>query len=159
MSPLNITTKPPSQRKQLKVLISACLLGDLCRYDGKTKIDNRVIKAFKNDEIIPFCPEAPVLGTPRERISVIFKDKQYRVITDESKKDVTTLIEEQVDLQVKNHPNLEMIVLKSKSPSCGLGTTPILNEESRVLMFDDGIAAIRLKEKYPNIKIVSELEI
>ncbi len=156
MSPLNITTKPPSQRKQLKVLISACLLGDLCRYDGKTKIDNRVIKAFKNDEIIPFCPEAPVLGTPRERISVVFKDKQYRVITDESKKDVTSLIEEQVNLQVQNHPDLEMIVLKSKSPSCGLGTTPILNENRKVLMHDDGIAASKLKEIYPNIKIVDE---
>ena len=142
-----------------KVLISACLLGEYCRYDGATKKDNAVIEAFKNDEIIPFCPEAPVLGTPRERISVVYKDKQYRVITDESQKDVTRLIEEQVDIQVKNHPDLEIIVLKSKSPSCGLGTTPILNENRQVLMYDDGIAASRLKEKYPNIKIISEKEL
>ena len=58
-----------------------------------------------------------------------------------------------------SHPDLEMIVLKSKSPSCGLGTTPILNEERRVLMFDDGIAASRLKDKYPNIKTVDEKSI
>ena len=139
-----------------KVLISACLLGEYCRYDGATKIDNAVIEAFNEYEIIPFCPEAPVLGTPRERISVIFKDKEYRVITDETQKDVTALIKEQVDLQVDNHPNLEMIVLKSKSPSCGLGTTPILNENRRVLMYDDGIAASYLKEKYPKIKIQDE---
>ena len=139
-----------------KVLISACLLGEYCRYDGATKIDNVVMEAFKDYEIIPFCPEAPVLGTPRERISVIFKDKQYRVITDETQKDVTALIKEQVELQVENHPDLEMIVLKSKSPSCGLGTTPILNEERRVLMYDDGIAASYLKEKYPTIKIIDE---
>jgi len=145
--------------KKKKVLVSACLLGELCRYDGATKTDNAVIKALKDYEVIPFCPEAPVLGTPRERISVIFKDKQYRVITDETKKDVTSLIEEQVDLQVRNHPDLEMIVLKSKSPSCGLGTTPILNENRRVLMFDDGIAASRLKDKYPNIKTVDEKSI
>ena len=139
-----------------KVLVSACLLGEYCRYDGVTKKDKTVIEAFKDYEIIPFCPEAPVLGTPRERISVMFKNNQYRVITDESKKDVTSLIKEQVDLQVKNHPDLEMIVLKSKSPSCGLGTTPILNKERRVLIFDDGIAASYLKEKYPKIKIVDE---
>ena len=139
-----------------KVLVSACLLGELCRYDGATKKDTTVIESLKDYEIIPFCPEDPLLGTPRERISVIFKDKQYRVITDETKKDVTSLIEEQVDLQVKYHPNLEMIVLKSKSPSCGLGTTPILNEDRRVLMYDDGIAASYLKEKYPKIKIVDE---
>jgi len=139
-----------------KVLISACLFGEYCRYDGATKKDNAVLEAFKDYEIIPFCPEAPVLGTPRERISVVFKDKHYRLIADESKKDVTSLIEEQVDLQVKNHPDLEMIVLKSKSPSCGLGTTPILNENAKVLMYDDGIAASRLKEKYPDIKIMDE---
>ena len=139
-----------------KVLISACLLGEYCRYDGATKIDNAVIEAFNEYEIIPFCPEAPVLGTPRERISVIFKDKEYRVITDETQKDVTALIKEQVDLQVQNHPDLEMIVLKSKSPSCGLGTTPVLNQEKRMLLKDDGIAAWYLKEKYPTIKIVDE---
>ncbi len=139
-----------------KVLISGCLLGEYCRYDGATKEDKTVIEAFKDYEIISFCPEAPVLGTPRERISVLFKDKEYKVVTDETNKDVTALIKEQVDLQVKHHPDLEMIVLKSKSPSCGLGTTPILNEDRRVLMYDDGIAASYLKEKYPKINIVDE---
>ena len=139
-----------------KVLISACLLGELCRYDGETKENKSVIDKFKDYEIIPFCPEAPVLGTPRERISVIFKDKQYKLITDETNKDVTSLIEEQVDLLVNEHPDLDMIVLKSKSPSCGLGTTPILNEKRKTLMYDDGIAATKLKEKYPNIQIVDE---
>ena len=143
-------------KKPKKVAISACLLGELCRYDGATKENDAVIQAFKDFEVILFCPEAPVLGTPRERISVIFKDKQYRVVTDETKKDVTALIEDQVDLLVQNHPDLEMIILKSKSPSCGLGTTPILNEKREVLMYDDGIAASRLKEKYPNIKIMDE---
>lgn len=142
-----------------KVLISACLLGEMCRYDGATKINNEVLEKFKDDKVIPFCPEAPVLGTPRERISVIFKDKTYKVITDESNKDVTSLIEEQVDILIAAHPDLDIIVLKSKSPSCGLGTTPILNEDKKILMYDDGIAASRLKEKYPNIKIMDELSL
>ena len=106
--------------------------------------------------IIPFCPEAPVLGTPRERISVVFKDKQYKLFTDETQKDVTEPIEAQVDLIVQDHPDLDMIVLKSKSPSCGLGTAPILNEKRKILMYDDGLAASRLKEKYPKIQIVDE---
>ena len=142
--------------KPKKVAISACLLGELCRYDGATKENSAVIQAFKGYEIVPFCPESPVLGTPRERISVVFKDKEYKVITDETQKDVTALIESQVDLLVQDHPDLDMIVLKSKSPSCGLGTTPILNEEKKILIYDDGIAASRLKEKYTNIKIMDE---
>lgn len=139
-----------------KVAISACLLGEFCRYDGATKKDNVVIQAFKDYEVVPFCPEAPVLGTPRERISVVFKNKEYRVIGDESNTDYTEAIISQVDLLVHNHPDLDMIVLKSKSPSCGLGTTPIYNGSRRVLMYDDGIAASRLKEKYPKIRIMDE---
>jgi len=142
-----------------KVLISACLLGEYCRYDGKTKIDNAVLDKFKNYNIIPFCPEAPVLGTPRQRISVIEKDGFRVVIGDETKEDFTKDILNQVDLIMDEHPDLNMIVLKSKSPSCGLGTTPILNEKREVLEFSDGIAASMLKEKYKNIKIVDELSI
>lgn len=140
----------------MKVLISACLLGEFCRYDGATKIDNSVIEAFKEDDIIPFCPEAPVLGTPRQRISVIETDGKRAVIGDETKEDFTNSILSQVDLLIQEHPDLDMIVLKSKSPSCGLGTTPILNEKREILSFDDGIAAARLKEKYPHINITDE---
>ena len=148
-----------SLRRSRKVAISACLLGEHCRYDGATKEDNAVIEMFKGDEIIPFCPEAPVLGTPRERISVIFKNKQYTLIGDESGNNYTQAIEEQVDLLMQKHPDLDLIVLKSKSPSCGLGTTPILNEKRDILVFDDGIAVQRLKEKYPNIRIIDESNI
>lgn len=142
-----------------KIAISACLLGEYCRYDGTTKSNNTVIEKFKDDEVIPFCPEAPVLGTPRERISVIEKDGQRVVIGDESGKDFTEAILSQVDLLIQNHPDLDMIVLKSKSPSCGLGTTPILNEKRDVLSFSNGIAAQKLKESYPNIDIVDELSL
>ena len=145
-----------SFRRSRKIAISACLLGENCRYDGSTKTNSDVLEAFKDDEIIPFCPEAPVLGTPRERISVVFKNKQYTLIGDESGNDYTQAIQEQVDLLMDQHPDLDMIVLKSKSPSCGLGTTPILNEKREVISFDDGIAASRLKEKYSNIKIIDE---
>ena len=142
-----------------KVAVSACLLGEYCRYDGKSKIDKAIGEKLKDDEIIPFCPEAPVLGTPRERISVIEDKSQYLLLGDESGDDFTEAILAQVDLLVCNHPDLDMIILKSKSPSCGLGTTPILDENRELLAFGDGIAAARLKEKYPNIVIVDELNI
>ena len=139
-----------------KIAISACLLGEYCRYDGASKSNSAVIEKFKDDEVIPFCPEAPVLGTPRERISVIEKDGQRRVLGDKSGKDFTDAILAQVDLLIQSHPDLDMIVLKSKSPSCGLSTTPILNEEREVLSFSDGIAAQKLKEIYPRLLIVDE---
>lgn len=140
-----------------KVAISACLLGEYCRYDGATKKLVGVQDAFKDAEIIPFCPEAPVLGTPRERISVVFTKKEgYRVVGDESGRDVTALIMQQTQSLIDEHPDLDTIVLKSKSPSCGLGSTPVVNREGRVLCYDNGIAAQMLVEAFPTIDIIDE---
>jgi len=139
-----------------KVAVSACLLGEFCRYDGATKKDNAVVEALKGCEIIPFCPEAPALGTPRGRISVIEEAGAFRLIADESGKDVTGLIIAQTQQLIDGHPDLDRIILKSKSPSCGIGTTPILNSERKALRLDDGIAAAMLKKHYNTIEISDE---
>ncbi|HZZ83434.1 MAG TPA: DUF523 domain-containing protein [Anaeromyxobacteraceae bacterium] len=48
------------------VLVSACLLGERCRYDGGDRRDERVVAALRGREVVPFCPEAAAgLGTPR----------------------------------------------------------------------------------------------
>jgi len=142
-----------------KVIVSACLLGHLCRYDGKTKKTTEVVEAFKNYEIIPFCPEAPIFGTPRERISVVNVDGKNRIITDETNRDVTQVLEDEINSFIKLNPDTEKIVLKSKSPSCGYGTTPILNEKREKLYDANGIAAEIFTKKYPNIEINSELDL
>uniref|UniRef100_UPI002625A572 DUF523 domain-containing protein n=1 Tax=Sulfurimonas sp. TaxID=2022749 RepID=UPI002625A572 len=73
-----------------KALVSACILGEYCRYDGKTKKINAVIEALGDEyEIIPFCPEAPLFGTPRERINVVDVNGEQRIVTDETNVDVT----------------------------------------------------------------------
>ncbi len=140
-----------------KVIISACLLGEVCRYDAKAKQVNEVIEAFKEYEIIPFCPEAPLFGTPRQRINVVEVDAEQRIITDESNEDVTQLLKEEINSFIKKFPHAEQIVLKSKSPSCGLGTTPILSKEKKFLFYGDGIAAGIFKKRYKEIVIQDEL--
>lgn len=142
-----------------KVVISACLLGHLCRYGGTTKKSTEIVEAFKDYEIIPFCPEAPIFGTPRERISVIEVDGINRIVTDETNKDVTELLEDEIYSFIKKYPDTDLIVLKSKSPSCGFTTTPILNENREKLYDGNGIAAEIFIEKYPNIEIKSELNL
>ncbi|MDB2562810.1 DUF523 domain-containing protein [Sulfurimonas sp.] len=141
-----------------KVIISSCLLGNLCRYDGKTKKVNEIIESFKEYDIIPFCPEDPLFGTPRERINVINTDGINRIITDETNKDVTKILEDEINSFIKLHPTVDRIVLKSKSPSCGFGTTPILNEKKELLYNGDGIAAALFEKKYTENTIESELK-
>ncbi len=140
-----------------KVIISACLLGEYCRYDGKTKIMNELVAAFEDYEIIPFCPEAPLFGTPRERINVVRIDGENRIITDETNEDVTQKLENEIHSFISKFTHAEEIVLKSKSPSCGLGTTPILNEKKEIVNLGNGLAVKILKETFPHAKIVDEL--
>jgi len=139
-----------------KVIISACLLGERCRYDGKTKEVNAVIEAYKDYEIIPFCPESPLFGTPRERISVVEINGEHRIITDETKVDVTWRLEEEINSFTAKNPKVDAIVLKSKSPSCGYGTTPILNTKKELVKFDSGIAAKILEKHFTDINILDE---
>jgi len=139
-----------------KVIISACLLEENCRYDGKTKQVNAVIKAYEEYEIIPFCPEAPLFGTPRERISVVKIEGKHRIISDEKKEDVTQSLQNEIDSFCKQNPSVDAIVLKSKSPSCGHSTTPILDETGELLYFGDGIAAKIMKSTYKNLTIEDE---
>ena len=142
--------------REKKVAISACLLGEFCRYDGAMKKVQGVVDAFRDAEVIPFCPEAPVLGTPRERISVISTPRGYRIIGDESGRDVTELLEQETRKLIEAHPDLDRIVLKSKSPSCGLGTTPVLGSRKQLLCYDNGIAAQMLLEAFPEIPVTDE---
>ncbi|EDZ63786.1 protein containing DUF523 [Sulfurimonas gotlandica GD1] len=139
-----------------KVIISACLLGHLCRYDGKTKKTNEIVEAFKAYEIIPFCPEAPIFGTPRQRISVVQIDGKNLIITDETNEDVTQKLEDEINSFIKKYPDAHNIILKSKSPSCGFGTTPILNEQREILNYSNGIAAQIFQNNYINTKIEDE---
>jgi uncharacterized protein YbbK (DUF523 family) len=141
-----------------KVIISACLLGEFCRYDGQTKAENAVIEAFAEYEIIPFCPEAPLFGTPRERIDVVEIYNENRIITHETNRDVTKFLEDEIQGFMKNNSNVDRIVLKSKSPSCGYGTTPIFNEKRELYKIGNGIAAVMFEKCYPQLKIESELD-
>lgn len=142
--------------KREKVIVSACLLGEYCRYDGETKRDEGVIAFLKDKEVIPFCPEAPVLGTPRGRISVVATDRGLRVCKDADGTDVTDALIEQIEPLIKEQPDANRIILKSKSPSCGLGTTPILDEEGNEIGKGNGIAADLLLHAFPDIEIVDE---
>ena len=135
--------------RKKKAIVSACLLGETVRYDGATKIDNAVIEALKAYEIIPFCPEDPVMGTPRERISVINVNGEHKVITDTSRIEVTAALKLQTEKMIEAHPDADIIILKSKSPSCGLGTTPILNPSRKEIKKGNGVAAQLFSERFP----------
>jgi uncharacterized protein YbbK (DUF523 family) len=97
------------------IIISACLLGIKCRYDGK--IIKRKIKLSKQ-KLIPLCPEQ-LGGLPTPRLKVKLNDKG-RVI-DEKGRDVTKNFQIGASevLKIAKLFGVEKAILKSNSPSCG----------------------------------------
>ena len=139
-----------------KVLVSACLLGERCRYDGQTKFDPSIMERFKDKEIIPFCPEAPLFGTPRPRINLVDEHGKIAVIRESDGEDVTDVLQKQTKTLVDSLVGIEWIVLKSKSPSCGLDTTPIKDMQTGVSYLGDGLSAKYLKSHFPQALFFDE---
>ncbi|MDQ7066710.1 MAG: DUF523 domain-containing protein [Sulfurimonas sp.] len=95
-------------------------------------------------------------GTPRERISVVRVDNQNRILKEVSGEDVTELLKEEIEAFIDKNPDVDAIVLKSKSPSCGYRTTPILNLEKEQIGLGNGIATELFLKQYQNILISDE---
>lgn len=101
-----------------KIIVSACLLGDKCRYDGHSNYVPLIKELKEKYEIIVICPEVNGgLSIPRIPSEI----KGDRVINKKGK-DVTKYFDKGVDyvMQVVKYFNIKKAVLKEKSPSCGV---------------------------------------
>ena len=103
----------------MNLLISACLMGVKCRYDGKTKPLACLGQLTDEYTLIPVCPEVlgglPTPRVPAERIG-------DRVITQDGR-DVTSNYEQgaQQALRMAQMTGCTTALLKERSPSCGSG--------------------------------------
>lgn len=117
-----------------RVLVSACLLGKRCKYDGGDNEDNALRRelAERGMEAVPFCPEeAGGLGTPRppawlSKSADAVLDGNGAVVTDAGR-DVTEEFEAgaQGALEVCQREGLLRAFLKERSPSCGCKLTHV----------------------------------
>ena len=103
----------------MKILVSACLLGLKCRYNGTEKADEEVLKLLEKHILVPFCPEIyGGLATPRDPAEI----RDDRVVT-EAGKDVTAEYEKgaQEALKLAQMMGCDIALLQDRSPSCGAG--------------------------------------
>lgn len=133
----------------MNVLISACLMGVYCRYDGNTKLNDKIEALMKKYTLIPVCPE--ILGglpTPRPAVET----QNGRAINKEGK-DVTAEFERGAKevLRLAKLYHCELAILKERSPSCGSkkiydgtfsGTIIDGNGFTAQLLLDHGIQVI-----------------
>jgi uncharacterized protein YbbK (DUF523 family) len=142
------------------VLVSACLLGINCRYDGTNKRDPAVLEWLKDKLVIPVCPESfSGLGFPR-LAAEIEKGDGFTVLSGKARvlqkdgSDVTRqfLAGAKETIRIARHSGAKLAVLKDRSPSCGVNS--IYNRGKKVrgvgvfsaLLIREGITVISEKE-------------
>lgn len=111
------------------ILVSGCLLGICCRYDGRSKPEKRVWSLAAGEPVAPICPEQlGGLATPRPPASITGGGTGFDVIAGRARvinslgHDVTEafLKGAQEAWRLARILHVSRVILKSKSPSCGV---------------------------------------
>ena len=145
-----------------KILISKCLEFDSCRYDGQI-IHNKFIQKLKNHvDFITICPEVEIgLGTPRDPINLIHEKNKKILYQSSTNKDLTNEMMNFTNNYLKKIKKIDGIILKSKSPSCGIKTTKIFSNKklNKSIKNGSGLFSYYLIKKFPNIPIIEDMEL
>jgi len=132
-----------------KVLVSACLLGEKCRYDGNGEANSFVLDYIKDMCVYPICPEV-MGGLSVPRISCEIVNEK---VMNKNGEDMTKYFKQGANKVVKlaKSEAIELAILKSRSPSCGCGMI-YDGTFSKKLIQGDGICVKQLKAN--NIEVI-----
>ena len=136
------------------ILVSACLLGHACRYDGKSKPCERVIALKDTYNLIAVCPEVmgglPTPRVPSEICGARVLMKDGRDVTENYNRGALAALE------IARENACTVAILKEKSPSCG---SDLIHNGlfDGGLVEGDGITAQLLKKA--GIRVLGESEI
>lgn len=102
----------------MKIMVSACLLGDNVKYNGGNNRHEKVLEYIKGHEVVPVCPEMlgglPVPRAPGEIQDGIVRNE------DGTSVDYEYRIGAAKALEIAESERIDMAILQSRSPSCGV---------------------------------------
>lgn len=102
----------------MKIIVSACLLGKRCKYNGGDNYRQEVVDFCRGKEVIPVCPEIEAgMPCPRPPVEIVggkVTDCHGKDVDEKYRKGVEKVLEEIGDTPVA------LAVLKSRSPTCGV---------------------------------------
>jgi len=116
-----------------RIAISACLLGNACRYDGTDNRNDQLLQKLENEELIPFCPEDFAFGTPRPTMDLIEKKGKIRAISNETGKDLSLPVIAYAKDFFDTHSDIDLFIGKDRSPSCGVCSAKCYDEEKNLI--------------------------
>ncbi len=136
-------------------LVSACLAGINCRYNGSNSGHEAIKKLVEDGKAIPVCPEVLAgLPTPRKSCEMVMVDGEKKILTDDGE-DITEAFIKGAEKtwKIAEILDVERAILQTRSPSCGYG---IVYDGTFTgnLVEGNGFTAALLEEK--GIKVYTE---
>lgn len=140
-------------QKIRKIAISACLLGEKCRYDATDNKNSVLLEKLKEDTLIPFCPEDFVFGSPRPTMDLIRTATGDKALSNETGEDLSLPVVDYAHTFFNAHPDIDLVIGKDRSPSCGVCSAKLYDEKKVLLSSIE--AGLMIKEaKKRNIPCV-----
>ena len=107
----------------MNIAVSACLLGEPCRYDGTARPCEAVVALGERHKLVPVCPE--VLGglpVPHPPCEIVLAERALRVVDADGADRTDAFVAGAAKaLELVRQEGCKLAVLKAKSPSCGSG--------------------------------------
>ncbi|MCB2358791.1 DUF523 domain-containing protein [Clostridium estertheticum] len=143
------------------IIVSSCLCGINCRYDGSNNLDIRVLKLLKDGKALPVCPEQlGGLATPREPCEILngngldVIDGKATIIGAKNNDVTSSFLKGAYEtLKIAEEIGSTTAILKARSPSCGVSKI-YDGTFSGTLMPGNGVTAELLLSK--GIKVFTE---
>ncbi len=132
------------------------------RYDGGERRSAEVCDILAAEfRLLPICPESDAgLGVPRPPIELVGPRGALRALgRDDSALDVTATLRGFAEEKISQLQDISGFIGKSRSPSCGLETTPLLDLHRERYADGSGIFVQLLQQHYPRLPLEDELGI
>ena len=102
----------------MKIMVSACLLGENCKYNGGNNLRPELLRLLSGHSVIPVCPEVlgglPVPRVPAEIVNGTVMNREGDCV------DAAFRLGAEKALELAKQEQPDLIILQSRSPSCGV---------------------------------------
>jgi uncharacterized protein YbbK (DUF523 family) len=131
-----------------KVAVSACLLGEKCRYDASDNRDDVLLLSLEGCEVIPFCPEDHAFGSPRPTMDLIQTSQGIKALSNTTGADLSFPVEAYAKDFFDRHEGFDLFIGKDRSPSCAVCSARVYDEEKNLLVSEaSGLMAQEAKDR------------
>lgn len=141
------------------VAVSACLLGQRVRYDGSDKRNETIMGSLAEQfDYLPFCPEVGIgMPVPRPPIELVQQDDGVHVLgVDDRSVDVTQSLRDYGRKMALSFTEVDGVIFKCRSPSCGLGSVPLHDQDGVAIGTTTGAFAGEIVTAMPDLPLVEE---